>query len=339
DGAPVAPGTPVVELETSKAVEELLCEHAGFLRAHVEVGTEVPVGAHLATISPRAPEPADEPAPDAGGERFTAPGTASDRAAGAAPAGTAAALPTATSDLAPLGAAHPPAATARTHLLDRVQQGTAAVVARAHREVPAAFTAVEVRVDRLLDRLARFSSDHDAEVGITEALVKAVAAAHPEFGLLFGSLVDDRTVALAPTPHVAITMDAGKGLYTPVVRDCADRPLIDLADDIMDLRVKAVRGSFSAAELTGATITISLNTGDDVLLAVPIVMWPQLAMVSLSATRTRLDLVDGELRQSRVVTLGLAYDHRAINGREASEFLRAVADSLREPERIDELLD
>jgi pyruvate/2-oxoglutarate dehydrogenase complex dihydrolipoamide acyltransferase (E2) component len=226
----------------------------------------------------------------------------------------------------------------RTYVLDRVQRGTAAVVSRAHKEVPAAFTAVEVRVDALLGRLRRLSEDTGAEFGVPEAVVKAVADAHASFGHLFGTLADDRTVALADAPHVAVTMDAGRGLYTPVVRDCARRSIADIADDLMDFRMKAWRGEFTAAELTGGTITVSLNIEDDVLLVQPIVMWPQLCMLSVGGLRRQLVLEDGAPESATVVTLGLAYDHRVVNGAEAVAFLRAVADGLREPARLDHLV-
>ncbi len=106
-------------------------------------------------------------------------------------------------------------------MLDRAQQGTAAVVTRAHREVPVAFAAVEVTVDAVLARLRTLSDETGAEVGLPEAVVKAVAAAHPAFPHLFGTLVDDRTVRLADTVDIGVTVDAGNGLYIPVLRDCA----------------------------------------------------------------------------------------------------------------------
>ena len=222
----------------------------------------------------------------------------------------------------------------RVHRLDKVQQGTAAVVARAHREVPAAFTAVEVRVDALLDVLRALSDETGAEVGLPEAVVKAVASAHADFGQLFGTLVDDSTVALVDSPHVAVTLDAGQGLFTPVIRDCTDRSIVDISDDLMDFRMKAFRGAFAAAELTGASITVSLNVDPDVLFVQPIVMWPQLCMLSVGGVRSQLALVDGAVVATSVVTLGLAYDHRVVNGAAAVAFLRFVADSLRKPEKL-----
>ncbi|MUT91181.1 2-oxo acid dehydrogenase subunit E2, partial [Streptomyces sp. Z38] len=230
--------------------------------------------------------------------------------------------------------AQEPAPAARTHVLDRAQQGTAAVVTRAHREVPVAFAAVEVRVDAVLARLRTLSDETGAEVGLPEAVVKAVAAAHPDFPHLFGTLVDERTVRLADTVDIGVTVDAGNGLYIPVLRDCAGRSLADLSDDLMDFRMKAFRAEFTAGELSGGCLSVSLNTEPGVLFVQPIVMAPQLCMVSVGGRLTRLVLEDGVPTSTTVVTLGLAYDHRVVNGRDATAFLRAVADALHDAERL-----
>ncbi|EGX54540.1 acyltransferase, partial [Streptomyces zinciresistens K42] len=228
---------------------------------------------------------------------------------------------------------------ARTQVLDRAQRGIAAVVTRAHQEVPAAFAAVEVGVDAVLARLRALSEETGAEIGLPEAVVKAVAAAHPAFPHLFGTLLDGRTVRLADTVDIGVTVDAGNGLYVPVLRDCASRPLADLADDLMDLRMKAYRGEFTAGELSGGALSVSLNPEPGVLLVQPIVMWPQLCMVSVGGPLTRLVLADGVPTATEVVTLGLAHDHRVVNGREAVAFLRCVADALRDPERLTVSID
>ncbi|WP_411152852.1 2-oxo acid dehydrogenase subunit E2 [Streptomyces sp. A30] len=323
DGAHIDEGDPLVELETSKAVEEIAAPAAGHLRVCAAEGSEVGVGELLAELLAEpsaAPEPAapapGTPAPTASVERAAVPGPA------AAP---------------PL--AQEPGPDVRTHVLDRAQQGTAAVVTRAHREVPVAFAAVEVAVDAVLARLRILSDESGAEVGLPEAVVKAVAAAHPAFPHLFGTLVDERTVRLADTVDIGVTVDAGNGLYIPVLRDCAVRSLAALSDDLMDFRLKAFRAEFTAGELFGGSLSVSLNTEPGVLFVQPIVMAPQLCMVSVGGPLTRLVLEDGVPASTTVVTLGLAYDHRVVNGRDAVAFLRTVADALHDAEKLVELVD
>ncbi|MFZ4192071.1 2-oxo acid dehydrogenase subunit E2 [Streptomyces pseudogriseolus] len=316
DGAYLDEGDPLVELETSKAVEEIAAPAAGHLRVRAAEGSEVGVGELLAELLAAPP---------------AAPGPEARSAAPSEP------LPKSLSE--PARAQEPGPAAARTHVLDRAQQGTAAVVTRAHREVPVAFAAVEVTVDAVLARLRTLSDETGAEVGLPEAVVKAVAAAHPAFPHLFGTLVDERTVRLADTVDIGVTVDAGNGLYIPVLRDCAGRSLADLSDDLMDFRLKAFRAEFTAGELSGGCLSVSLNTEPGVLFVQPIVMAPQLCMVSVGGPLTRLVLEDGVPTSTTVVTLGLAYDHRVVNGRDAVAFLRAVADALHDAEKLVELVD
>ncbi|MGA5318065.1 2-oxo acid dehydrogenase subunit E2 [Streptomyces pseudogriseolus] len=316
DGAYLDEGDPLVELETSKAVEEIAAPAAGHLRVRAAEGSEVGVGellAELLTEPPATPGPETRPVPP--------------------PEPPAEPLPE------PARAQEPGPAAARTHVLGRAQQGTAAVVTRAHREVPVAFAAVEVTVDAVLAGLRTLSDETGAEVGLPEAVVKAVAAAHPAFPHLFGTLVDERTVRLADTVDIGVTVDAGNGLYIPVLRDCAGRSLADLSDDLMDFRLKAFRAEFTAGELSGGCLSVSLNTEPGVLFVQPIVMAPQLCMVSVGGPLTRLVLKDGAPASTTVVTLGLAYDHRVVNGRDAVAFLRAVADALHDAEKLVELVD
>ncbi|MEW1614254.1 MULTISPECIES: 2-oxo acid dehydrogenase subunit E2 [unclassified Streptomyces] len=310
EGEWVEPGTEVVSLETSKAVQDIEVTEAGYVHRVAAVGDEPEVGDVLAFLLPQPPAPgarASAPVPVARTER-PAPTTA-----GPVP-----------------GEDRP----GRVHTLDRIQQGTAAVVTRSHREVPAGFTVVRAEVGPILDALAELGEETGTTFGLAEALVKAVAAQHAEFPHFFGSLLDDRTVALADAPHVGVTVDTDGSLYVPVVRQAHKRSLEDVADTLMEFRMKALTKDFLAQELDGGNIAVSLNPDPGVVLVHPIVLWPQLCMVSVGAVDEEYRPgADGTPRAVRYVHLGLAYDHRVVNGRDAVRFLTGVRSVL---ERRDE---
>ncbi|SBV04584.1 Pyruvate/2-oxoglutarate/acetoin dehydrogenase complex, dehydrogenase (E1) component [Streptomyces sp. Ncost-T6T-1] len=307
DGAWVDEDADVVSLETSKAVEDITAPASGYLQRIVPEGEEPGVGALLARLLPQPPGQA-APAPRA-----------------AAP------------DVVPATGIPGPAA---VHTLDRAQQGTAAVVAKSHREVPAGFTVIRADVDAALDALGRLEEETGAAFGLPETVIKAVAAGYEEFPLFFGSLVDERTVAVADAPHVGVTVDVGGGLYVPVVRDVAERSLADIADTLMDFRMKALTQDFSAAELNGGAISVSLNPDPGVVLVHPIVLWPQLCMVSMGAVGEEYRAgQDGTPTPVRTVHLGLAYDHRVINGRDAVLFLTRIKARLEQPDELRTLLE
>jgi pyruvate/2-oxoglutarate/acetoin dehydrogenase E1 component/pyruvate/2-oxoglutarate dehydrogenase complex dihydrolipoamide acyltransferase (E2) component len=300
EGAWVEAGTDVVSLEASKAAQDIPAPAAGYLQRVVAVGEEREVGTVIGYLMPE-PAAAAQPAHGAG----TPP-----PAAGADPAGM--------------------------YQLDRAQVSAAAVVTRSHREVPTGFTVVRARVDAVLDTLADMSNETGAQFTLSEVVVKAVAALHQDFPLFFGSLLDDRTVALAEAPHVAVTVDVGGTLYMPVVRRAHERSVEDIADTLMDFRLKALAKAFAAHDLADGNIGVSLNLDPGIVLVHPIVMWPQLCMLSVGATTQECTLGPEGAVLRRVIHMGLAYDHRVINGRDAALFLRRMAALLEEPDWLSE---
>ena len=129
-----------------------------------------------------------------------------------------------------------------------------------------------------------------------------------------------------------VTLDPDGTLYVPSVRGAATLPIDDVSDTLMELRMKAMRHDFRAHELDGANITVSLNFDEAIVLVAPLVLWPQLCMVSAGSVLSELRPgPDGTPRTVRVVHLGLAYDHRVINGRLAAAFLGRLRTTLEDP--------
>ena len=135
------------------------------------------------------------------------------------------------------------------------------------------------------------------------------------------------------TADVGVTIDVGKGLHVPVLRAVQATPVRDLAARLMAHRMTALRGTFRAGDLTGATILLALHTDDDVTHAVPVILPGTSCAVSLAGRQTELFL-DPRAAPSPSgpsVQLGLAYDHRVLNGRDAVAFLRDLSDLLQHP--------
>jgi 2-oxoglutarate dehydrogenase E2 component (dihydrolipoamide succinyltransferase) len=167
-------------------------------------------------------------------------------------------------------------------------------------------------------------------VGLPDLVIRAVAARRADFPLFFAAPRDDGSVTVGGA-HVGVTVDVGRGLFVPVVRDAADRSWAELSALLMRFRIAAMRGTFRASDLAGGTITVSLHTSGTVVQAVPIVFPGQTCVVSLCAVRDELRLTGGQVIADPVVDIGLSYDHRVVNGRACVEFLTAVQADLEDP--------
>ena len=263
------------------------------------------VAAHAGTVRIAVPSGAD-----------CAPGTTIGHIVGSAP--TPAPVPVQPS---PAGRPLPP-----------VQRRIADVVTASHREIPAAFTVARADLDAALARAGRLSAETGAAIGLNELIIHAVAGLHARFPDLFAAITADGRVADADRPVVGVTVDAGTGLYLPVIRDAAGLDLSDLADRLVELRMKALRGRLRERDMAGMNFLVALNDAPGVVVAQPII--PPGIAAALSVPHVQHQAViepDGRARMRAVADLGLAYDHRLVNGAQAAAFLGALADALRNP--------
>ncbi|MFI7249406.1 2-oxo acid dehydrogenase subunit E2 [Micromonospora chalcea] len=300
DGATVEAGEPVAAVETSKAIEELAATQAGVLRQDVAAGADCAPGAPIGQILPESAVPASVDTPGSPAAAYPEQLEA---------VGTRTATP---------GRPLPPA-----------QRRIADVVSTSHREIPVAFTAVRVDVTAALAYARRAADQTGATVGLTEVVIAAVAALHERFGALYARLTGDGLVVDAEAPSIGLTVDVGTGLFLPVIRDAAGLDLGDLADAVVTLRMKALRGRLREEDMAGMNFLVALNDTPGVTVARPII--PPGVTCALSVPDVHREVVldgDGGVRERTVADLGLAYDHRLVNGAQAGAYLAALGEVL-----------
>ncbi|MEE1784664.1 2-oxo acid dehydrogenase subunit E2 [Streptomyces sp. SP17BM10] len=209
--------------------------------------------------------------------------------------------------------------------LSRIQQAVAAVVTESHRTVPSAFVAVKVEVAAAQKHARRLGKESGTLVGLPELVVKAMARLREQFPLCYATGWDGGTVRLAETARIGVTIDAGAGLFVPVVGKAEVQSVAEIADTLLEFRTKAAAEGFAEADLADANIMLSLHTDPGVVTAGPIVFPGQSAVVCLAATHTELVLdEDGEVTPSKVALVSMVYDHRVLNGRDAVQYLSAL---------------
>ncbi|XVQ82410.1 2-oxo acid dehydrogenase subunit E2 [Microbispora siamensis] len=223
--------------------------------------------------------------------------------------------------------------------LSRAQQRTAEVVERSRREIPAAFTAMNVDVTEVLSLARDLTRRLRTLVGLPEMVVKAVGGLLDRFPMFFAEPSSDMRgpgsrARRAATADVGVTVDVGRGLFIPVVRDAGNRPLAEIAGDLVGFRKTALTGSFRERDLQGGAITLTLHTHDGIVFAVPIVFPGQTCALALTAPRSEVVQDGSGFAVRKTATIGLAYDHRFINGRDAAEFLGELRTALESPARF-----
>jgi len=304
DGDTVAEGQPVAVLETSKSAVDVEAPAGGVITQRAVVGGDYALGHVIATI---------------GGQH-------------APPAPTAATAPPAGPPAAPLPASTPPG----RRRVRSIQEAVAAAVSVSHRTIPPAFAWLEVTVDLALEHLDRLAGQGGSLVGLGPLLLAAIAALHPRHRALFAVVDADGVAAPMSRADVAVTIDAGTGLFLPVIRAGA-RTLDDVADRLIELQMAAVSGELADRDLDtrGVGLGVSLNLDSGIDAVHPLIMPGMSSMVSVGAVRSAVRVgADGAPAVARVVTIGIAHDHRVVDGAPAMRFLSDLASLLQRPAEV-----
>ena len=359
DGAAVSADAVVAEVETAKALEELVADADGVLHRLVEAGAHCEFGRPVGLLFDSRQERDDYLAAAVVTTASEGEGEGEDHDGGPEPMLSDAARTLAqdhgirTEQLRTLGkrvvkasdvqrlidqgfmdqeaasVAAGASADAVVVSLSPRQRAVAAVVSEAHRTIPAAFAAIAV------DLTAFRATRGGAPYGLVELLVKAIAARHADFPLFFATSGADHTLTLASAANVGVTVDVGTGLFIPVLKDAAHRPIGELTDDLMDFRVSALRQNFREDAFADEAITLSLHNDPDIILAAPIVHPGRTCVVTLCAERSEVALTEDGMPFTRpVTTVAVTYDHRYLNGRDAVRFLTAVKQDLETADAI-----
>jgi 2-oxoisovalerate dehydrogenase E2 component (dihydrolipoyl transacylase) len=163
---------------------------------------------------------------------------------------------------------------------------------------------------------------------VTARLVRALAAGIAAEPALNGWFDGGRGRNLQRELHLGIADDIADGLVVPVLRDAGALDGRGLRSELDRLIEGARQRTLAAADLMGATMTLTNYGMIGGLHATPVVIPPQIAILGSGRIAERLASGRDGPRVARILPLSLTYDHRCVTGGEAARFLRAVIASL-----------
>lgn len=274
-----------------------------------------------ATLPPRGGAAAPATAPSSAGSTRPAPVR---RPPAAAP------LPAGRADGTPPGDVRIPVTGVR-------RQTAAAMVASAF-TAPHASVFLTVDVTPTTALLADLRADRAMDghrLTLLALVAKAVTLAvrdHPDLNARW----DEAAGEIVRHAHVGLGIAAAtpRGLLVPVVHDADVLRLADLADALRDLTTAARDGSTTPADLSGGTLTITNVGVFGVDGGTPILVPGQAAIVAVGAVRRQPWEHDGGIALRDVLTLTLSFDHRVVDGEQASRFLADVGRVLARPASV-----
>ncbi|WP_405892157.1 2-oxo acid dehydrogenase subunit E2 [Streptomyces sp. NBC_00104] len=195
----------------------------------------------------------------------------------------------------------------------------------------------EVRMDAVVslrERLREEWADSDLPVpSLNDFLLKAAALALREHPLLNATVREDG-IHLLDGIHLGFAVAVPGGLMVPVIEDAVALPLPEIARRTRALAHAAREGRISPAQLEGATFTVTSLGGYGVDFFTPVINPGNVAILGVGRLRDGVEWDDDRPLRTRVLTLSLTFDHRAVDGAPAAEYLRTVGELLHKPLRL-----
>ena len=160
-------------------------------------------------------------------------------------------------------------------------------------------------------------------------VARATIAALREHRALNAWLVGERYVQ-PDEVNLGIAVSLGEdGLIVPVVHRAHELSVEGLAAQIKELARRARAGELTPDDVRGGTFTITNPGQFGSIMATPIISQPQVAILDLEAVvKHPVVVTDAEGNDSIAIRpmtiLGLSWDHRALDGVQAAQFLATL---------------
>jgi pyruvate dehydrogenase E2 component (dihydrolipoamide acetyltransferase) len=169
---------------------------------------------------------------------------------------------------------------------------------------------------------------HDEiKVSYNVLLASLVAKALIDFPYM-NSRIEGQTILILPEVHIGIAVDTPRGLVVPVLRNADRRPLRDLQAEYDALCERALVGKNLPEDLRGGTFTITNLGSLDIETFLPIINYPECAILGVGAILKKPFVVNDEVVVQPRLNLTLAFDHRLVDGAPAARFLQHVKHNL-----------
>lgn len=192
-----------------------------------------------------------------------------------------------------------------------------------------------VRMEGVEDLVSELSAGNSPPVGVFAVTCHSVVQAlirNPRFNATADP--DNNDLLLHRPVHLGVAVASPSGLVVPVLRDAQNFQLTELSNSIRALAERARERTLAAADMTGGTFTLSSTGGLEqarVTSAQPLVNLPQVAILWMSRIRDEAVVANGVVGPGRVMSCSLSFDHRYIDGAQATAFINDLTSTIGHP--------
>jgi len=196
---------------------------------------------------------------------------------------------------------------------------------------PHVYSLEEADVTTIVNLRASLKEKFEREAGTkltyTPFFVRAAAEALRAFPIVNAS-VDGTNIILHKECNIGIAVALDRGLIVPVVKRAEEKNFLGLARTVNDLAERARTKKLKPEEVLESTFSITNPGIFGGLIGLAVINQPNVAILGVGAIEKRPVVINDAIAIRSMVYLSLSYDHRAVDGAIAHQFISHVKRTL-----------
>ncbi|HUQ12832.1 MAG TPA: pyruvate dehydrogenase complex dihydrolipoamide acetyltransferase [Novosphingobium sp.] len=209
--------------------------------------------------------------------------------------------------------------------LNNVRKTIARRLTEAKQTIPHIYLTVDVRLDALLKLRGELNAALEGQgvkLSVNDLIVKALAKALLAVPKCNVSFAGDELRSYSRA-DISVAVAAPSGLITPIIVDAGAKSVSAISKEMKALADKAREGKLQPHEYQGGTASLSNLGMFGIKQFEAVINPPQGMILAVGAGEPRPYVVDGALAIASVMSATGSFDHRAIDGADGAELMKA----------------
>ncbi len=194
---------------------------------------------------------------------------------------------------------------------------------------------INVNMDSLvaLRKSKNDKSDNNINIGYEDFIIKAFALSLKGNRDFNGSIINDEILIFGEI-NIGCAIDTQDGLMVPVIKGSNQKSIYEISEIRQKLTKKAIAGELSNEDINQGTASISNLGSTGINSFTPILNPPQICILGIGAISKQVQVINDDLSIHQMARLCLTFDHRALDGFPAANFLKSIKEKLEVPDQL-----
>lgn len=216
--------------------------------------------------------------------------------------------------------------------LSRMRTAIARTVTESWQTIPQFTVVMDIEMGAV-EALHKGFKEAGDSVSLNDFIIKSVATALQDYPRLNAGWAEDR-IELHPEVNIGIAVNVADGLLVPVLHDCGNLSLREIAHQSRELIERARTGKTAQGDFSGGTFTVSNMgmLGVDAFTA--IILPPQAGILAIGTIADTPIVRIGHIVVAKMMTAVLSADHRVVDGAYGAGFMKKLKEILENPVRL-----